>query len=150
MAANRDVLVPPTGKRERRDARDRSCSAPRFSRPLRRSQRRRDRAFSPPATCPSSTAPRSNALLGCGPRPWRTCARQACRVGLGTDSPASTPSFDPWEELRTALYASRARERRADALERAGTPSGLATLGAARALGLDAEARSLTPGKRPT
>ena len=68
-------------------------------------------------------------------------------VALGTDSPASTPSFDVFEELRTAVYAARARAERPDALspDRA---LELATLSAARALGLDDEIGSLAPGKR--
>jgi 5-methylthioadenosine/S-adenosylhomocysteine deaminase len=91
--------------------------------------------------------PRSNALLGCGIAPLRALLDAGLRVGLGTDSPASTPSFDMFEELRTAVYAARAREERADAL---GTAEALelATLGSARALGLDDEIGSLAPGKR--
>ena len=69
------------------------------------------------------------------------------RVGLGTDSPASTPSIDPWEELRTAVYAARARELRPDALGAADALR-LATIDAARALALDEEIGSLAPGKR--
>jgi 5-methylthioadenosine/S-adenosylhomocysteine deaminase len=91
--------------------------------------------------------PRSNAVLGCGIAPLADLRAVGLRVGLGTDSPASTPSFDPWEELRAAVYASRARERRPDALG-AEDALRLATLGGARALGLDAELGSLTPGKR--
>ena len=91
--------------------------------------------------------PRSNAVLGCGIAPLADLRAAGLRIGLGTDSPASTPSFDPWEELRAAVYASRARERRPDALE-AGDALRLATLGAARALGLETELGSLTPGKR--
>jgi 5-methylthioadenosine/S-adenosylhomocysteine deaminase len=68
-------------------------------------------------------------------------------VGLGTDSPASAPSFDMFEELRTAVFLARARERRPEALTAAEALE-LATLGSARALGLDGEIGSLEPGKR--
>ncbi|MFN2627807.1 MAG: amidohydrolase family protein [Gaiellaceae bacterium] len=91
--------------------------------------------------------PRSNGFLGCGIAPLVAMHAAGVRLGLGTDSPASTPSFDIFEELRAAVLCARARERRADALtaERA---LDLATLGSARALGLDAEVGSLAPGKR--
>jgi cytosine/adenosine deaminase-related metal-dependent hydrolase len=90
---------------------------------------------------------RSNALLGCGIAPVAALRAAGVTVGLGTDSPASTPSFDIWEELRTALYAARAREQRPDALSAADALE-LATLGSARALGLGDEVGSLVPGKR--
>jgi cytosine/adenosine deaminase-related metal-dependent hydrolase len=79
--------------------------------------------------------PRSNAILGCGAAPLGALLASGARVGLGTDSPASTPSFDMFEEMRTALYTARARERRPDALS-TNSALELATLGAARALGL--------------
>jgi 5-methylthioadenosine/S-adenosylhomocysteine deaminase len=91
--------------------------------------------------------PRSNALLGCGIAPLRALLDAGLRVGLGTDSPASTPSFDMWEEMRAAIYAARARAERPDAL-RASEALELATLGSARALGLAGEIGSLAPGKR--
>jgi cytosine/adenosine deaminase-related metal-dependent hydrolase len=91
--------------------------------------------------------PRSNAVLGCGIAPLRELRAAGVRVGLGTDSPASTPSFDMFEELRTAVYVARAREARADALS-AREALELATLGSARALGLDDHVGSLTPGKQ--
>jgi 5-methylthioadenosine/S-adenosylhomocysteine deaminase len=69
------------------------------------------------------------------------------RVGLGTDSPASTPSIDPWAEMRAAIAAARARDRRPEALSAAEALE-LATLGSARALGLADEIGSLAPGKR--
>ena len=53
---------------------------------------------------PVAHCPRSNALLGCGIAPLAETARRGVRVGLGTDSPASTPSFDLFDELRTAMY----------------------------------------------
>ena len=91
--------------------------------------------------------PRSNAVLGCGAAPLAALLAAGARVGLGTDSPASTPSFDMFEEMRTAVYTARVRERRPDALS-ASAALELATLGAARALGLEDETGSLAAGKR--
>src|SRR5262249_35471515 len=91
--------------------------------------------------------PRSNALLGCGPAPLAALRRAGAVVGLGTDSPASAPSFDLFEELRAAVAGSRAREQRADALS-ASEALELATLRGARALGLEAEVGSLVAGGR--
>lgn len=91
--------------------------------------------------------PRSNAILGCGAAPLASFLAAGAQVGLGTDSPASTPSFDMFEEMRTAVYTARARERRPDALS-ASAALELATLGSARALGLEGETGSLVAGKR--
>jgi cytosine/adenosine deaminase-related metal-dependent hydrolase len=91
--------------------------------------------------------PRSNALLGCGIAPLRKLLDRGITVGLGTDSPASAPSFDMFEELRAAVFTARASERRTDALTCAEALE-LATLGSARALGLSAEIGSLERGKR--
>ena len=96
---------------------------------------------------PVAHCPRSNAMLGCGIAPLAELRGAGLRVGLGTDSPASTPSIDPWEELRTAVYAARARELRPDALGAADALR-LATIDAARALALEGEIGSLAPGKR--
>ncbi len=90
--------------------------------------------------------PRSNAVLGCGVAPLNELRAAGVRVGLGTDSPASTPSFDMFEEMRAAVYAARARAARPDALSAADALE-LATLGGARALGLESEIGSLAPGK---
>jgi cytosine/adenosine deaminase-related metal-dependent hydrolase len=91
--------------------------------------------------------PRSNALLGCGVAPLEELRAAGLRVGLGTDSPASTPSFDMFDELRAAVSSARARAQRPDAITAAQALE-LATLGSARALGLDREVGSLVPGKR--
>ena len=90
--------------------------------------------------------PRSNGILGCGIAPVARLLDAGIPVGIATDSPASTPSFDLFEELRTAIVAARARERRPDALS-AHTALELATLGGARVLGLDAEVGSVVAGK---
>jgi cytosine/adenosine deaminase-related metal-dependent hydrolase len=91
--------------------------------------------------------PRSNAFLGCGVAPLAELRSAGLRVGLGTDSPASTPSFDMFDEMRAALYAARAREERPDALSTADVLE-LATLGSALVLGLGDEVGSLAPGKQ--
>jgi 5-methylthioadenosine/S-adenosylhomocysteine deaminase len=90
---------------------------------------------------------RSNALLGCGVAPLVELRDAGVSVGLGTDSPASAPSFDVFEEMRAATYGARARVARPDALT-ASEALELATLGSARALALADEIGSLAPGKR--
>lgn len=91
--------------------------------------------------------PRSNGYLGCGIAPLADLLEAGVRVGIGTDSPASVPSFDMFEELRFAIACARARERRPEALTAARALE-LATLGSARALGIEDEVGSLLPGKR--
>jgi 5-methylthioadenosine/S-adenosylhomocysteine deaminase len=91
--------------------------------------------------------PRSNAMLGCGIAPLTALREAGIRVCIATDSPASTPSFDMFDELRAAVAAARARERRPDALT-ADTALELATLGGARALGMAEDTGSITVGKQ--
>ena len=91
--------------------------------------------------------PRSNSALGCGVAPLAELRNADLPVGVGTDSPASAPSFDFFEELRNVLFAARARARRPDVLSAADALE-LGTLGGARALGRGEEAGSLVPGKR--
>jgi cytosine/adenosine deaminase-related metal-dependent hydrolase len=96
---------------------------------------------------PIAHCPRSNALLGCGVAPLAELRAAGARVGLGTDSPASTPSFDVFEEMRTAVYLARAAARDPGALDAEGALR-LATLDAARALRLDERVGTLAAGKR--
>jgi 5-methylthioadenosine/S-adenosylhomocysteine deaminase len=91
--------------------------------------------------------PRSNGALGCGIAPLAELRTAGARVGVGTDSPASAPSFDFFEELRNVVLTARARAKRPDVLS-ASDVLELATLGSARALNLDAQIGSLVPGKR--
>jgi 5-methylthioadenosine/S-adenosylhomocysteine deaminase len=91
--------------------------------------------------------PRSNALLGCGIAPLHALRSAGLRLGVGTDGISSVPSHDFFEELRTVIALARARGERADALS-ATEALELATLGGARALGLESEVGSLVPGKR--
>jgi 5-methylthioadenosine/S-adenosylhomocysteine deaminase len=91
--------------------------------------------------------PRSNALLGCGVAPLASLREAGVTVCLATDSPASTPSLDMFDELRAAVLAARGREQRPDALTAADALEP-ATLGGAAALGLEDEIGSLAAGKR--
>ncbi len=91
--------------------------------------------------------PRSNAALGCGVAPLAELREAGVRVGVGTDSPASAPSFDFFDELRSVVLSARARARRPDVLSAAEALE-LGTLGSARALGLDERIGSLAPGKQ--
>jgi len=91
--------------------------------------------------------PRSNGYLGCGVAPLRELREAGVTVSIATDSPASTPSLDLFEEIRAAIVAARAREQRPDALTAADALE-LATLGGARVLGLDDRLGSLVPGKQ--
>jgi 5-methylthioadenosine/S-adenosylhomocysteine deaminase len=91
--------------------------------------------------------PRSNGVLGCGVAPLAALRDAGIRVCIATDSPASTPSFDMFDEMRAAIIGARAREGRPDALTAADALE-LATLGGARALGREADLGSLVPGKQ--
>jgi len=91
--------------------------------------------------------PRSNSFLGCGIAPLSELRAAGLRVGVGTDGVSSVPSHDYFEELRAVVAFARARTETATGL----SPSEaleLATIGGARALGLDAEIGSLVQGKR--
>jgi 5-methylthioadenosine/S-adenosylhomocysteine deaminase len=82
--------------------------------------------------------PRSNARHGHGAAPLRSMLNLGIRVGIGTDSVASVAPCDLLAEGRAAAGLARLR------------PEGtlrLCTLEGARALGLEKEVGSLTPGK---
>lgn len=96
---------------------------------------------SPVAHCPAS-----NAKLGHGSAPLLDLLRAGLTVGLGSDSVASNNRMDMLAEARAAILAQRARVARHDALC-ARDALHLATLGGARALGLDREIGSLEVGK---
>jgi cytosine/adenosine deaminase-related metal-dependent hydrolase len=68
------------------------------------------------------------------------------RVGLGSDSVASNNRMDLLDEARLALLMQRARTGRHDVVS-AATALEMATIGGARALGLDREIGSLDVGK---
>jgi 5-methylthioadenosine/S-adenosylhomocysteine deaminase len=91
--------------------------------------------------------PRSNGFLGCGVAPLRELMDAGVAVSIATDSPASTPSLDLFEEIRSAIVGARARAQRPDALP-ASRALELATLGGARVLGMEDRIGSLIVGKQ--
>jgi 5-methylthioadenosine/S-adenosylhomocysteine deaminase len=96
---------------------------------------------SPVAHCPAS-----NAKLGHGVAPVMAMLDLGIRVGLGTDSVASSNRMDLLDEARLAVLQQRASLQRPDALS-AQRVLEMATMGGAGALGLDGRIGSLEPGK---
>ena len=90
--------------------------------------------------------PKSNAKLGCGVAPLADMLHEGVRVGLGTDSPASSNIMDMFDEMRTMLFLHRAAERDVTVLD-AQKCVRIATLGGAEALGMQDDIGSLEPGK---
>ena len=84
--------------------------------------------------------PRTHAAFGHDPHPFRAFLARGIGVALGTDSLASNPDLNVWNEARflhsldPTLPASLLLE--------------MATLNGARALGLEADFGSIEPGKR--
>ena len=94
--------------------------------------------------------PRCNAKLGMGIAPLRSFFEHGLTVGLGTDSPASNNTVDPFDEMRIGLLLQRGVTGETDFYRyfTARTFMRLATIHGARALGLEHEIGSLEPGKR--
>jgi cytosine/adenosine deaminase-related metal-dependent hydrolase len=90
--------------------------------------------------------PASNAKLGNGTAPVLEMLFAGHVVGLGSDSVASNNRMDLLAEARAAVLAQRARVGRHDVLC-ARDALHLATLGGARALGIEDEVGSLDVGK---
>jgi 5-methylthioadenosine/S-adenosylhomocysteine deaminase len=91
--------------------------------------------------------PESNLKLASGFCPVAALLKAGVNVALGTDGAASNNDLDLLGEMRTAALLAKAVAQDAAAF---GAPQALhaATLGGARALGLEAEIGSLLPGKR--
>lgn len=90
--------------------------------------------------------PRCNAKLGMGIAPIEKFLQAGIRVGLGTDSPAASNSMDVFEEMRIGLLVQRAALGEEHFMI-ARQFVKMATLDAARALGIDDKVGSLEPGK---
>lgn len=89
--------------------------------------------------------PKSNAKLGHGRAPFAEFVKRKLPVGLGSDSVASNNSCDLLEEARFALLFARAGSEQSSNLE-ASDALYAATLGGARAVGLEGEIGELREG----
>jgi 5-methylthioadenosine/S-adenosylhomocysteine deaminase len=90
--------------------------------------------------------PESNLKLASGFCPVHALQQAGVNIALGTDGAASNNDLDLLGELRTAALLAKGVAQDARALS---APQALhaATLGGARALGLEQEIGSLVPGK---
>jgi 5-methylthioadenosine/S-adenosylhomocysteine deaminase len=89
--------------------------------------------------------PSCNLKLASGVAPIADYLDNGVNVALGADGAASNNRLDAWEELRLAGLLSSFR--RAPGAVAAADLFEVATLGGARALGLDADIGSIEPGK---
>ncbi len=96
--------------------------------------------------CAVAHCPASNAKFGHGVAPILPMIEAGVNVGIGSDSVASNNRMDLLDEARLALLIHRATTRRHDAFG-AEQALELATMGGARALGLQARIGSLEVGK---
>lgn len=96
--------------------------------------------------CGVAHCPASNAKLGHGVAPVMEMLAAGLRVGLGSDSVASNNRMDILDEARLASLLQRATTGRFDVLD-AGSVLALATIGGARALGIDGRVGTLEVGK---
>jgi 5-methylthioadenosine/S-adenosylhomocysteine deaminase len=99
------------------------------------------RAGASVAHCPSS-----NLKLASGLAPVAALLAGGVNVGLGTDGAASNNRLDMFQEMRTTALLAKAVAGSAEVVP-ASEALRLATLGGARALGLETEIGSIQPGK---
>jgi 5-methylthioadenosine/S-adenosylhomocysteine deaminase len=96
--------------------------------------------------CAVAHCPASNAKFGHGIAPLLPMLAAGIRVGIGSDSVASNNRMDILDEARLAVLIHRGATQRHDAFG-AHQALELATIGGARALGLDSRVGSLEVGK---
>lgn len=96
--------------------------------------------------CHLAHCPTSNLKLGSGIPPMSAIQNRGINFGLGTDSAASNNRLDMFHEMRHAALLAKGASGNAEALDAHATLHA-ATMGGARALGLDGEIGSLLPGK---
>ena len=91
--------------------------------------------------------PAANFKLASGFAPIADLLARGVTVGIGTDGAASNNRLDLWSEVRLAALVAKAVAGRADAVP-AYQALAMLTRHAARALRLDADLGSITPGKQ--
>jgi 5-methylthioadenosine/S-adenosylhomocysteine deaminase len=91
--------------------------------------------------------PESNMKLASGTAPVTTYLAAGIALGLGTDGAASNNDLDMFEAMRQAAFLHKLESRDPRAVP-APVVLELATMGGARALGLEAQIGSLEPSKR--
>lgn len=96
--------------------------------------------------CHVAHCPSSNLKLASGIAPVTALRRQGVNVGIGTDGAASNNRLDLFAEMRQAALLAKGSSGDATALP-AQAVLGMATINAARALGIDDRTGSLTAGK---
>ena len=96
--------------------------------------------------CHLAHCPTSNLKLGSGIPPLSAIEARGLNCGLGTDGAASNNRLDLFHEMRHAALLAKGASRNAEALDAHATLRA-ATLGGARALGLDGRIGSLLTGK---
>jgi 5-methylthioadenosine/S-adenosylhomocysteine deaminase len=97
--------------------------------------------------CSVAHCPSSNLKLASGFAPIESMRKAGVNICLGTDGAASNNRLDLFTEMRSAALLAKAVARDAAAMP-AHAALRAATLGGARALGLDAQIGSIEPGKR--
>lgn len=96
--------------------------------------------------CHVAHCPSSNLKLASGIAPVARLAAEGVNLGLGTDGAASNNRLDVFTEMRLAALLAKGASRNATALP-AHTVLAMATVNAARALGIEERTGSLVPGK---
>lgn len=96
--------------------------------------------------CHLAHCPTSNMKLGSGIPPMAAIQSRGMNFGLGTDGAASNNRLDLFQEMRHAALLAKGASENAEALG-AHAVLAAATIGGARALGLDSAIGSLLPGK---
>jgi 5-methylthioadenosine/S-adenosylhomocysteine deaminase len=96
--------------------------------------------------CSVAHCPSSNLKLASGFAPAAALLKAGVNLALGTDGAASNNRLDMFQEMRTAALLAKGVATNAEAMP-AHAALRAATLGGARALGLDARIGSIVPGK---